>query len=184
MRSRLFPERGAITCARSTGRSITSRNRIENTRTWSSSALFSGRLSPRRRRACGRRMRASPWFKSRWRANGTRRIAKVELLTPYVIEEAVAEVTLSLSGEAPAGQGKREVQFAIDGQPPMTRTIEPPAQRAEFRWKPESEGIVRGVASVASDDAFPEDNRRPFVHAPGASETRARSAKRQSPHAL
>jgi Aerotolerance regulator N-terminal len=88
-------------------------------------------------------------------------IAKVQLLTPYVIEEAVAEVTLSLSGEAP--EGKREVQFAIEGQPALTKTIEPPARRAEFRWKPDQEGIVRGVASVASDDAFPEDNRRPFL---------------------
>jgi hypothetical protein len=88
-------------------------------------------------------------------------ISKVELLTPFVIEEAVAEVTLSLSGE-PA-ERKREVQFAIEGQPPMTKTIEPPATRAQFRWKPEKEGIVRGVASVASDDAFPEDNSRPFI---------------------
>jgi len=88
-------------------------------------------------------------------------ISKVELLTPYVIEEAVAEVTLSLSGEAP--EGKREVQFVIDGQEPMTRTIEPPATRAEFRWKPEKEGVVRGVAAVASEDAYPEDNTRPFI---------------------
>jgi hypothetical protein len=88
-------------------------------------------------------------------------ISKVELLTPYVIEEAVAEVTLSLSGEAP--EGKHEVQFAIEGQPPMKKIVESPATRAEFRWKPKAEGIVRGVASVASDDAFPEDNRRPFI---------------------
>ena len=88
-------------------------------------------------------------------------ISKVELLTPFVIEEATVEVTLALSGE-PA-EKKREVQLAIEGQPPMTKTIEPPATRAQFRWKPEKEGIIRGVASVDSDDAYPVDNRRPFL---------------------
>jgi hypothetical protein len=88
-------------------------------------------------------------------------VSKVELLTPFVSEEAVAEVTVSVSGEPP--DGKREVVLAIDGQEPMKQQIDPAGGRAQFRWKPEKDGVLQGMASVTSDDAFPEDNRRPFV---------------------
>ena len=88
-------------------------------------------------------------------------ISKVELLTPFASEEAVAEVTVAISGEAP--DTKREVEFAIDGQSPMRQVAAAGTGRAQFHWKPEKEGEVRGVATVVSDDAYPDDNRRPFV---------------------
>ena len=88
-------------------------------------------------------------------------IAKVELLTPYVADEAEVEVTVVISGDAPAA--KREVVFEIEGQPPMKAKAEADGGRVQFRWKPEHAGLVRGSVSIASDDAFPDDNRRPFA---------------------
>ena len=88
-------------------------------------------------------------------------VAKVELLTPYVAEEAEVEVTVVISGDAPAA--KREVVFEIDGQPPLKQMAEADGGRVQFRWKPEHAGPVRGSVAITSDDAFPDDNRRPFA---------------------
>jgi Aerotolerance regulator N-terminal len=88
-------------------------------------------------------------------------IAKVELLTPYAADEAEMEVTCVVSGEAP--KVEREVRFAIDGQPVQTQKAGPDGGRFLFRWKPDGETLIRGTAAVASNDAFPEDNSRPFA---------------------
>jgi hypothetical protein len=88
-------------------------------------------------------------------------VSKVELLTPFAKEEAVAEVTVSISGEAPDAQ--REVEFAVGGEAPVKESVDARGGRVQFHWKPKKQGPVRGVATVLSDEAFPEDNRRPFV---------------------
>ena len=94
-------------------------------------------------------------------------VSKVELLTPFANEEAVAEVTVSVSGEAPDAadepDAKREVVFAIDDEAPLKQPVDTRGGRVQFHWKPTKQGPIRGVATVVSDDAFPEDNRRPFV---------------------
>lgn len=88
-------------------------------------------------------------------------VAKVELLTPYLAEEAEVEVMIVISGDAPAA--RREVVFQIEGQPPMKQMAEAEGGRLQFRWKPERAGLVRGHVSITSKDAFPDDNRRPFA---------------------
>jgi hypothetical protein len=88
-------------------------------------------------------------------------VSKVELLTPFAKEEAVADVTVAISGDAP--DAKHEVAFVIDGEAPQQQVVEAHGGRVQFRWAPKKQGPIRGVATVVSDDAFPDDNLRPFV---------------------
>ncbi len=117
-----------------------------------------------RRRESGLPTRAFRWsaVPPGWKME-CRQFPGVELLTPFAKEEAVAEVAIAISGEAP--EAKREVEFAVDGEAPQqqvgrrSRWARAVSLETAKQWRVSS----RGVATVVSDDAYPDDNRRPFV---------------------
>ena len=96
---------------------------------------------------------------------GTHNLAvrAVRCRTPFAEDQAVVEAWIERSGDAP--RGDLTATLRLEGGATLRETVAPDTERVQFRWQLGRERPVRGEVRIDSDDAWPEDNSRPFAFA-------------------
>ncbi|MBT7163338.1 MAG: hypothetical protein HN904_11200 [Victivallales bacterium] len=88
-------------------------------------------------------------------------VRSVRCRTPFAQDRVVVEAWIERSGDFP--RGGMTVTLQIEGGATFRETVPPGRERVEFRWQLGKERLVRGEVRVDSDDAWPEDDARPFA---------------------